>query len=108
MRLSSSHSTARKGVYWTVSSSDHPPTVLMADQRRAGARTLTVVGLRKREVDRTLLQVSGEPPCMEAGDETFAETYGVRSTKANCDGLLLHHVFPNCSLAVVHGYKERE
>ncbi len=52
MRLVANEAAARKGMYWTVSSRDHPPTVLMADQKRAASGTISIIGIRQSEVRR--------------------------------------------------------
>ncbi len=63
------------------------------------------------QTDRSFLEINGEPSCLEEdGDEVgeFELRHGVKNTKLNCDWLLLHHIYPNCSLAVIQGYRERE
>ena len=93
----------KNGIYWTVTYEDHPAEVLLTRPRKVSSGTSTLVGLRKRKVDRSRLS----KPCMEV-DQGFAERYGVPKSRLNCLLVLNHYLVPNCSMAVYFGLNEGE
>ena len=93
----------RRGAVFTLSNGlDHPGAVLMSRGRRVVGGTNSVIGITRKEIDRSQLSA----PCLSISNKTFAEDYGVNLTKLNCETLRQHYMFKNCSLPVYYGYKE--
>ena len=98
--LSGVDSLERDGIIWSLSKEDAPTTAISSHPRRASPGTVNTIGITYSTSSHEKVYKN----CLKP-DETFERVHGVKRTKMNCEGLGMHRIYPNCTIATFNGYK---